>query len=104
MKNNLNCLAALRGQDSSNGELVLVSSSTIQAESLCFAPVLFVQGLGELVWQRTVRNSSLGVPMRTVGLVKEAEHALNTGPLEVLLALQWGNWVGRDFVNLCCSS
>lgn len=86
MKSNLNRLAALRGQYSSNGERISGSRSYIQAENLSFAPVLFVQGLGELVRQRTVR-SNLGVPMGMVGLVKEGEHALNTGALEAILAL-----------------
>lgn len=71
MKNAFNYLAALWGQRFSNGEQVLVSSSSSRAESPCFAPVLFVQGLGELAWQRTGRNNRLGVPRRAAELVKE---------------------------------
>ena len=104
MENNLSCLAALRGQSSSTYELVLFSSSSIRAESLCFAAVFFVQVLGELVWQRTARNNNLGVPMRVVEAVTEGKHALSTGASEVILALERGDGVGRGFAALCRSS
>lgn len=101
MKNASNYLAAFWGQCFSNGEQGLVSSGW--AESPCFAPVLLVQGLGELVWQRTGRNSHLGVPRRVQNLLRSwACPECWSSPSQTGTAM--GNGLGRDFVNLRCSS